>query len=147
MQAFVSAAFDAFEQAYAPNGIEDHFLVAGRTLAVRFAGAELRSRFLPALQHLAAGVSDPDLTICCWDGATSTTELPPSPWHLHDILREGRIRGLISGPLIGNFDADSRLFQLLDRRRGRAPSTSATPAPASVARPVAVPTLHQPLGR
>lgn len=123
VDAFVDAAFTGFEQAYCHpgNGAEDHVVLAGRPVRLRFAGPNPRARLLPAVRHLLGpDTGQPTLTVCCWDGASAPADFPDPPWPKVDFLRDGRIRGHIAGPIVATYAADERLFQLYDRARQRA---------------------------
>lgn len=119
VDAFVAECFRAFEQ----NGpTADRVLMADRVVEVRWAAPALRERFMPALRHLLVEESSAavSLTVCCWDGATTTRPLPEPPWPRADFVGGSRIRGHITGPVVATYDADGRLFQLSDRPRSRA---------------------------
>jgi hypothetical protein len=123
VELFVEASFAAFDDACREAAAEDHLTLAGRTARVRYAAPRLRARFRPALLHLLADAgptADPDLTICCWDGSATAAALPAPPWRRVDFLGDSRIRGHIAGPVVATYDADGRLFQLYERRAGRA---------------------------
>jgi hypothetical protein len=69
-----------FEAAFARHGLEAQYRVAGRVVALRFAGPALAAKLLPAFAHLQPASGEPaDLVICSWDdtgGANSTGQLP-----------------------------------------------------------------------
>jgi len=50
--------------------------IADRRICLRAAGSDLLNRIVPAMQHLTAEASEPDLTVCAWDSRSSRTPLP-----------------------------------------------------------------------
>ena len=131
VQSFVETTFERFEAAFAHGGqgTERTLSLAGRAVALRFAGPALARRLLPAIHHLVVPPEVPTLTVCAWDGAArAPVDLPDPPWPRRDFLRQGRIRGHIAGPLVATFVGGPQLFQLYDRNRRRAIFPSATPA-------------------
>lgn len=119
--AFLEAAFGSFERAYQEHGATDDLCVAGRPVRIRYAAPQLRDRFRPTLRHLEVPAGRrPVLAISCWDGTATREQLPPPPWRQIDFVGGSRIRGHIVGPIVATYDADGRLFQLLDRPGRRA---------------------------
>lgn len=103
----------AFEAANVRPGPEACYRVAGRVLALRFAGTALAIKLLPALAHLEAIEGRPaDLTICCWDDASSGVSTP-------EPIREGGHRGLeyVDGPVRIAWEIEERTLQAYDFRR------------------------------
>lgn len=103
----------AFEAANVRPGVEARYRVAGRVLALRFAGPALATKLLPALAHLEAIEGMPaDLTICCWDDASSGVSIP-------EPIREGGRRGLeyADGPVRMAWEIEERTLQAYDFRR------------------------------
>ena len=103
----------AFEAANVRPGLEAFYRVAGRVLALRFAGTALAIKLLPAFAHLEAIEGTPaDLTICCWDDASSGVSIP------EPIREEGR-RGVeyADGPVRIAWEIEERTLQAYDFRR------------------------------
>ena len=103
----------AFEAANVRPGLEACYRVAGRVLALRFAGTALATKLLPAFAHLEAIEGTPaDLTICCWDDASSGVSIP------EPIREEGR-RGVeyADGPVRIAWEIEERTLQAYDFRR------------------------------
>jgi hypothetical protein len=69
-----------FEAAVAATGaVETDFVVAGRRVRIRFAGAGMRERLEGALAHLKAhSPGEPDLRVGVWDSRSSGIEPPPT---------------------------------------------------------------------
>lgn len=76
---------EGFRRAAQITGVIDRFYRIGRyTVCLRFAGSALIPYLTPALSHLsthlathlAAETTQPDLTICIWDSASTGTRLP-----------------------------------------------------------------------
>ena len=81
-----SAAFSDFEgvgrafaRAAANGTYERCFVIAGKAVALRFAGDALLEQLTPALDHLAADAAHAELVINVWDSETTATPPPPLP--------------------------------------------------------------------
>jgi hypothetical protein len=107
-------AEQAFEAANVRPELEACYQVAGRVLALRFAGTALAMKLLPAFAHLEAieGTTPADLTICCWDDASSGVSTP-------EPIREAGRRGLeyVDGPVRIAWEIEERTLQAYDLRR------------------------------
>lgn len=67
--AVFAVAEKAFEAAYLRSGQQAVYRLAGRVVAMKFAGSALAGKLMPAFAHLEpAEDAAADLTICCWDG-------------------------------------------------------------------------------
>lgn len=90
------------------------FVVAGRTVVLRFATAALAARLTPAFAHLepAAPAADADLTICAWDDASSGVALgePATGMTGPGLVYAG-------GPVRVAWDIETRNLQALDLER------------------------------
>jgi len=111
------AAFAIAERAFQATNfrtrLEVCYRVAGRVLALRFAGTALATKLLPAFAHLEAIEGEQtDLTICCWDDASSGVSTP-------EPIREGGRRGVeyTDGPVRIAWEIDERTLQAYDSRR------------------------------
>src|SRR3954452_22296378 len=61
-----------FARAAAASAVSMSFQLAGYIIRIKFASAALPSLFIPAFTHLASAQDLPaDLTVCCWDDASS----------------------------------------------------------------------------
>ncbi|PSB57684.1 serine kinase [Chamaesiphon polymorphus] len=76
--AFFQLVYRGFERAMESAGSVDRFYTIGcYTLRLRFAGAGLMPQLAPALAHLEVEpTTNPDLTVCLWDNASTQTKLP-----------------------------------------------------------------------
>ena len=83
---------NAFRQAEQTQGsIRHDLVVAGRHVCLRFAGPALLPAVIPAMAHLQAGpASEPDITFCLWDAASSGVYPPQPPFAADDYRRYGR---------------------------------------------------------
>lgn len=128
----VSAAFE--EAGRAVGGIIDRsYTIAGYSIRLRFAGPALLPAITPALAHLEAPLHPaPALTVCLWDSATTGTKLPPFPWHAHDHLPRGEIRGYSNGRIYTSFQSWAGILSMLDTGTDRAifwvPQAAALPS-------------------
>jgi hypothetical protein len=87
----------AFETAARAAGeVREHaFRLAGRNVRMRFAGTALQPLLTEAFRHLpAADEADVDLTICCWDDATTGITTPEPP-----ISGDGTGIDFVPGPV------------------------------------------------
>jgi hypothetical protein len=95
--AFVDSLRAAAERAGEAAGWDERRLeLAGRRLALRFAGPDLVDVMLPALAHLEApptSAGDPDLTVLLWDSRSTGVDLPAVPWHHGDVGALGEVTG------------------------------------------------------
>lgn len=87
---YFEAVYTGFTRAIEKTGsvVERYFSIGGLPVCLRFAGDRLVPQLTPALAHLAIAPSDsPALTICVWDSASTTTQLPLLLASLVDLLR------------------------------------------------------------
>lgn len=107
---FAGAAL-AFRAAAARNTlVEVRRRVAGRVLALTFAGPALAAKLSPAFAHLDSAHGAPaDLTICCWDAVSSGESLP-------DVTPESSRCGVdyIDGPVRVALGLDDGSLQAYD---------------------------------
>ncbi|MBI4550867.1 MAG: serine kinase [Candidatus Latescibacteria bacterium] len=116
--AFFRAACQAFRQAEQAAGgtIDRVYRIGGYPVRLRFAGAALIPRLVPALAHHEA-LSDgppPALSICLWDSASLGTRMPPPPWSWDDYRARGEVRGYNDGHISTAFAMGSGVLSLLD---------------------------------
>ena len=112
---FVQSFQKAAEKSGSP--IYRSFLIGGQIIRLRFAGPALVPLITPALEHLAADESaDPDLTICIWDNASTTTARPQLPPAV--AMPRGDIPGYVNDRIYSHLGAD--FFSILDAKRGLA---------------------------
>jgi hypothetical protein len=92
---FFDAAQEAFRRASGPVGIREHDLVVGEDrIRLRFAGAALEPRLMPALAHVsAAPVGTPALTVSLFDSASTAEPMAPPAWGPGDYGPKGEIVG------------------------------------------------------
>jgi hypothetical protein len=117
---YFDAVHSAFFDACSRNSgkIERTFRIAGRTLTYHFAGDALLPQIEPALAHLSLPLSDTaEYSLCLWDSASTSTELPPMPWTAHDLVERNLIRGYNDTRFRAVFQPDSRALTLFDRER------------------------------
>jgi hypothetical protein len=87
----VYRAFQEAEEQIFP--LVQSYLIANRIVQVRFAGPALISSVTPALRHLdTQKTSEPSLTICIWDCASTKIDVPVFPWE--------KDRGVINNNLL-----------------------------------------------
>ncbi|HEY9296764.1 MAG TPA: hypothetical protein VIQ31_10375, partial [Phormidium sp.] len=119
--AFFNTVYELYEKAEAASGgcIDRFYCLAGYKIRLRFAGSALIPYITPALAHLAIEpVSDPDLTVCLWDSASTNTVMPPPPWRRidHDSKR-GEIRGFNNDRIHTSFQWGAFALNILDSDR------------------------------
>ncbi len=90
--AYFDMAELGFHRAIAREGgeVEKRFRIAGRLVALRFAGSALVRKLTAAIGHLQAPEdrsAEPDLTIDIWDSASTQTPLPLLLASFVDLLR------------------------------------------------------------
>jgi hypothetical protein len=120
--AFVHAAHDRFTAAARAAGLEEtHLALAGRSLRLRFAGGALAPALLPALAHLAAPASGPvDLTISCFDSASTGVAMVPPPFSLRDLPATGEIPRLSRPGRRAYYRLATGMLSLVDSGAGQA---------------------------
>jgi hypothetical protein len=88
------AVYGAFEDAARALGtVERTYRLAGRTIAMRFAGDALVPHLTPAFEHLAAAPGPADLEVCIWDTVSSGVAMPFRPWREDPACVLGEVRG------------------------------------------------------
>jgi hypothetical protein len=103
-EAFLGALRRTAEAAGEASGgfDERRFRVAGRLIALHFAGPALVAPLTEALGSARTdGAGPPDLTVRIWDSESTGTTMPAPPWGPDDYREHGVIRGW--------FDADVQL--------------------------------------
>jgi hypothetical protein len=113
--------YDTFRQAErsASDPAELTFCIAGKNVSIRFAGSALVPALTPALQHLAASsVTNPDLTICVWDAATTKVPIPRPPWPGTVYGPRGDIQGYNDDRFRTAYHFGAGALSLLDLKRG-----------------------------
>ncbi len=119
---FVAKTAEAFEQACDGQPTEvRHLRIADRAIAVRFRSPEIAARYRAATAHVEVAdgpaPGDVDLTIGCWDTATSGIGLPPLPWIQDNLLHRDRVRGHTTGDVRATYQQSEGLLHLYDSRR------------------------------
>jgi hypothetical protein len=97
--------------------------IAGRSVLVRAAGAELVARTDPALARRAGKRVDPrapDLVVDMWDSATSGVPIGPAPWHPEDLRPLGLVRTYCDDRFLSAVDIHTASLSLFDRAASHA---------------------------
>lgn len=119
--AFFDKVYNLYEKAEASVGgsIDRFYHIGGYKIQLKFAGDALISRLTPALAHLATDpFSDPDLTVCLWDSASTNTVMPPPPWKRNQHHpKRGEIIGFNSDRVHTSFQWGAYALSQLDRDR------------------------------
>lgn len=74
-----------------------HLMLAGHRVEIRWAGNDLRERFLPALRHLethAPAAIHADLVMHAWVQRDGIPPATPPPWNTGEAFRHGEVQGL-----------------------------------------------------
>jgi hypothetical protein len=117
---YFNAVLAAFGDACSQSGgsIEHTFRIAGRTITYRFAGGALPPCIEPALAHLSQTSSEiAHGTLCLWDSASTSTQLPSMPWTPHDLVERNVIKGYNDVRFRAVYQPDSGALMLFDRER------------------------------
>ena len=128
---FVARSLDAFERACATGPVVSRRLrIADRDVAVRFRSPEVADRYAAAtaLVEVAASDDPADLTIGCWDTASSGVELPEMPWFDENLLHRDRVRGHTTGAVRATYQQSEGLLHLYDSRQALGLVHATTPA-------------------
>lgn len=117
--AYFQLAEASFHAAVRASGdpVEMTCRIAGFPVRLLGAGRALLDRLAPALEHVAVETSEPALTICLWDSASTGVALPPPP------LGPATTRAISArGPerLSTFVDLGTATLNLLDRERSLA---------------------------
>lgn len=118
--AFFNTVYELYEKAEAASGSIDRFYcLGGFKIRLRFAGSALISYMTSALGHLATEpVSDPALTVCLWDSASTNTVMPPPPWQRnHHHPKRGEIIGFTNERIHTSFQWGAFALSILDSDR------------------------------
>lgn len=114
-------ALNAFQEVAGNSGsLVHHFLsVGGYTVELQFAGQILPQYVVPALAHLTAQpVSNPDLTVCLWDGLSTKRRFIPSLEEEGFPSAAGKIRGHHGDRFYSVYDLGTNIFSMLDSYQG-----------------------------
>lgn len=118
---FFNNVYELYEKAEVSAGgcIDRFYCIAGFKIRLRFAGAALIPYMTPALAHLETEpFSDPALTVCLWDSASTNTVMPPPPWQRNDYHpKRGEIKGFNTDRIHTSFQWGAYALSLLDRDR------------------------------
>lgn len=113
---FHRSAAGAFETAAARGGEERlEIRVAGRRVALRFAGAALVERIAPALRHLEDDRGAPELTIAVFDSASTATPMPTPPWPERAFRERGEVQGFNTQRCATAYNLGSDALSVFDR--------------------------------
>lgn len=127
--AYFELQLDGFQRACAAVGgsIDQFIKIGDSVVCLRFAGQGLLSYLTPALAHLATDeTSDPDLTICLWDSASTETPLAPLlDWFLQEVQKKPyellsprhEAHMLTNARVPVTFDLWSRILNMMDTER------------------------------
>jgi hypothetical protein len=99
--------------------IDRFYRMAGFVVRLRLANPILASKITPALEHVALDAihPDPDLTVCLWDQASMSMEMPAPAWSWDDIIARGDIRGFSDDRIFAAFHLGSNALSMLDSAR------------------------------
>lgn len=114
--AFVREALRAFTDAAQAHGLtERRFHIAGRTIALRFAGHALVPLLAPALEHLETTAAGPvDLTVHLFDSESTGVRMPPPPWPATAYGAKGEITGFNGARLRALYQPGINILHLLN---------------------------------
>lgn len=119
--AFFDRIYELYEKAEAASGgaVERFYCIAGLKIRLRFAGEALIPYITPALAHLETEpFSEPSLTVCLWDSASTNTVMPPPPWQRNDYHpKRGEIKGFNTDRIHTSFQWGAFALSLLDNDR------------------------------
>jgi hypothetical protein len=129
---FFDAAHASFSRAAVRVGARDHDVaVAGARVRLRFAGSALVPALLPALEHLRISARRGEaaqLTVCCFDSASTAETMPAPAWGPHDYRPKGEIVGFNDDRIRTVFQPGIDILHLYDATRRVALYWVATPA-------------------
>ena len=111
------ATQSAFTSAVAAVGeISRDFRVGSAVMRLRFAGPALVEPMTRALAAIATdAVAHPELTICCWDSASTGMPMPTPYWPMSAYGAKGHIIGFNTATLHTLFKPDIGTLHLYDR--------------------------------
>lgn len=117
---FFDTVYEAYEKAETVGSvsIDRFYCIAGFKIRLRFASSALIPYITPALAHLAIEpISDPALTVCLWDSASTNTVMPPPPCPRNHILKRGELHGFNNDRIHASFQWGAYSFSILDSDR------------------------------
>ncbi|MGA9379535.1 MAG: hypothetical protein WBV73_12270 [Phormidium sp.] len=120
---FFNTVYELYEKAEASAGgfIDRYYCMAGFKIRLQFAGEALISYVIPAIAHLEIEpISDPALTVCIWDSASTNTAAPPPPLPNYHILKRGEMQELTDDRIYTSFQWGAYTLSTLDRDRNLA---------------------------
>lgn len=128
---YFQMVYAGFERAAQATGIVEFFyLIGGYTVCLQFAGAGLVPYLTPALSHLVTSpTAAPDLTICLWDSASTSTQLPLLIGSLVELLEVNwtshlgprkEVKGYDGDRIRSNFHIGPNILSVLDRQQNLA---------------------------
>jgi hypothetical protein len=121
--AFVDQLLDVSSQAEAAvGGFDEVWLeLAGRPIALRFAGPALSDPLLPALAHLRIDPADEaDLTVRIWDSDSTSSPAPAPMWDTEDFREHGVIRGFFGDGFYTVYEWGPRALNVMNAVEGEA---------------------------
>ena len=114
---FLNEAENAFNQSCLAVGLyEQTILVAGAHVRLQFAGREIQTHLMPALEHLAplSISSDCVLTIKIWDSKAAGVSLPAPRWSKGEAAALAGFNQPALQSVYAYFNTDSRAFSCID---------------------------------
>ena len=120
--AYFSATYElAQSAAHSAGGFVDRtYTIAGLPVRLRFAGPALISPIMQAFEHLDLSDSEPLLTVCLWDTASTGKKMLAPPWQGEDFLARGVIQGYNDERIYTAFQHGSGAVNMLDAERNLA---------------------------
>jgi hypothetical protein len=118
--AFFETVYQAFQQAEQVVGgsLDRFYSIDSHTIRLRFAGSAVVPHITPALEHLATGPSsDPALTVCLWDSASTDTNIPRPPWSGYAYTPRGDVSGYNNDRIHTAYHVGADVLNLLDTGR------------------------------
>jgi hypothetical protein len=123
---FLSKLFHAYFEEAAEAGVEERlFRIAGRTVAMRFAGDRWVDTFTRALGHLLEPTGSPDLTLHVWDGGARPRNhllraylFTLTNWWFEYTGPRGQLLDIHSNEMAAMYDPLSGLLSLVDYEGG-----------------------------
>jgi hypothetical protein len=117
---YFQSVYELFDRAARAVGgfAERNYSIGGYTISLRFAGLALVPSITQALDHLRIDrESEPALTICIWDSASTGQKMLPPPWGADDLLARGVVQGYNDDRIYTAFQYGSSAVSLLDTAR------------------------------
>jgi len=118
---YFQSVHDLFKSSQQVTGaVERSYIVGGYRIRLSFAGPALLA-LTRAIEHLATDDdSNPDLTICIWDSASTGQRMVSRPWQEDDFLARGVIQGYNTERIYTAFQHGSAAVSVLDMERNLA---------------------------